>query len=108
MTPTTLKKNQEIDVLKREHVIEINDMIKKFKGVETVMKFMLKQNTDFDDNNLEEMMTRALDNESSAGAPQLQLMFLMIMMMMMRYTLKPSKIVKYFNQTFINLKKIMY
>jgi len=32
LTPTTLKKNQEIDVLKREHATERNDMIKKFEG----------------------------------------------------------------------------
>jgi len=62
MTPTTLKKNQEIDARKKEHVIEINYMIKKFEGLETVMKFVLKQDTDFDDNDIEEMMTRALDN----------------------------------------------
>jgi len=110
-TPTTLKKNQEIDALKREHVIQINDMIKKFGGLEAVMKFELKQNTDLDVNDIEEMVARALGNESSvvASLPQLQLMFLMmIMMMMIRYTLEPSKIVKYFIQTLINLKKIMY
>jgi len=45
MTPATLKKNQEIDALKREHDIERNDMIKKFEGLEVVMKFMLKKNT---------------------------------------------------------------
>ena len=64
MTPTTLKKNQEIDALKREHVIEINDTIKKFEGLEAVMK-----NTDLDVNDIEEMMARALGNESSAVAP---------------------------------------
>jgi len=70
MTPTTLKKNQEIDALKREHVIERNDIIKKFKGFEAVMKFMLKQNTDLDENDIEEMMSRPLGNENSAVAPR--------------------------------------
>jgi len=46
MTPTTLKKNQEIDARKREHVTKRNDMIKKVVGLEAVMKFVLKQNTD--------------------------------------------------------------
>jgi len=69
MTPTTLKKNQKIDALKREHVIERNDMIKKFEGLKEVMKFMLKQNIDLDENDIEEMMARALDNESSAVVP---------------------------------------
>jgi len=69
MTPTTLKKNQEIDALKREHVIEINDMIKKFEGLEAVMKFVLRQNTDLNVNDIEEMMARALGNESSVVAP---------------------------------------
>jgi len=57
MRLTTLKKNQEIDALKRKHVIERNDMIKKFEGLEAVMKFVLKQNTDLDENDIEEMMT---------------------------------------------------
>jgi len=33
------------------------------------MKFVLKQNTDLDENDIEEMMAQALDNESSAVAP---------------------------------------
>jgi len=70
MTPTTLKKNQEIDALKREHTIGKNDMIKKFEGLEAVMKFVLKQNTNLDENDLEEMMSRALGNESSAVVPR--------------------------------------
>jgi len=45
MTLTILKKNQEIDALKREHAIERNYMIKKFEGLEAVMKFVLKKNT---------------------------------------------------------------
>ena len=70
MTPTTLKKDQEVDALKREHAIERNDMIKKFEGLEIVMKFMLKKNTDLDENDIKEMMTWALGNESSAVAPR--------------------------------------
>jgi len=66
MTPITLKKNQEIDALKREHVIERNDMIKKFESLEEVMKFMPKENTDLDENDIEEMMKLALGNKSSA------------------------------------------
>jgi len=108
ITPTTLKKNQEIDALKRKHSIERNDMIKKFEGFEVVMKFMLKQNTDLDENDIEEMMSQALDNEISAVAPRSS-----------AAThvpddddddevyIGPSKIVKYFIHTFINWKKIM-
>jgi len=66
MTPTTLKKNHEIDALKREDVTKRNYMIKKFEGFEAVMKFVLKQNTDLDENDIEEMMLLALHNESSA------------------------------------------
>jgi len=33
------------------------------------MKFMLKKNTNLDENDIEEMMARALDNESSAIVP---------------------------------------
>jgi len=69
MTPTTLKKNQEIDALKVEHVIERNYMIKKFEGLEAVMKFVLKQNIDLDENDTKEMMARTLGIESSVIAP---------------------------------------
>jgi len=68
MTPTTLKKNQEIDILKREH-IERNYMIQKFEGLDEVLRFMLKQNTNLDENDTEEMMARALANESSVVVP---------------------------------------
>jgi len=68
MTTTTLKKNQEINALKREHVIERNDTIKKFEGFEAMIKFVLKKNTDLDENDIEEMMSRTLGNESSAIA----------------------------------------
>ena len=67
MTPTTLKKNQEIDALKRERAIERTDVIKKFEGLEAVMKFVLKKNTDLDENDIEEIMARALGNESSVA-----------------------------------------
>jgi len=68
MTPTTLKKNQDIYSLKREHVIERNYMIKKFEGLEPVIKFVLKQNTDLDENDIGKMMARALSNESNVVA----------------------------------------
>jgi len=43
-------------------------MIKKFEGFGVVLKFVLKQNTDLDENDIEEMMARALSNEGSAVA----------------------------------------
>jgi len=107
MAPVTLKKNQEIDTPKREYAIERNYMIKKFGGLELVMKFVLKKNTDLDENNIEEMMARALGNESSAFAPR-SLVTIHVPDDDDEVTLEPSKIVKYFIQTFINLKKIMY
>jgi len=70
MTLTTLKKNQEIDALKREHAIERNYMIKKFEGLEAVMKFVLKKNTNLDENDIEQMMAWVLGNENSAVAPR--------------------------------------
>ena len=65
--PQHWRKNQEIDALKREYAIERNDMIKKFEGLEVVMKFVLKQNTNLNENDIEEMMVQALGNGNSAA-----------------------------------------
>jgi len=42
-------------------------MIKKFEGLEVVMKFVLKQNTNLNENDIEEMMVQALGNGNSAA-----------------------------------------
>jgi len=60
------------------------------------MKFVLKQNPDLDHNDIEEMMARALGNESSVVAS-----------CSLATTHLPN-VDDDFIQTFINLKKIIY
>jgi len=51
------KKNQEIDVIRKGHTIEMKAITTRIQGVEAMMKFMLKQqNPDLDVNDIEEMM----------------------------------------------------
>ena len=47
VTLIVLKKNQEIVVLHKWYVIEVNFIAKKIKGLEAMMKFMFKQQNSY-------------------------------------------------------------
>lgn len=70
MTPTLLKKNQEIVNIQKGHALEISGMAKKIEGLEAMMKFMLKQqNPDLNEEDIEQMMSRVLGKENSVVGP---------------------------------------
>ena len=43
VTPSVLKRNQEIDAIHKGYAIEVNSLTKKVEGLETIVKFVLKQ-----------------------------------------------------------------
>jgi len=67
MTPTLLKNNQEIFLIQKGHVIEINGMTKNIEDLEAMMKFMLKQqNSYLNEDDIEHTMSHVLGKENSA------------------------------------------
>ncbi|KAJ1435169.1 putative transposase, Ptta/En/Spm, plant [Sesbania bispinosa] len=69
ITPTMLKKNEEIAALKKQHSEEISSMSKQLKGMEALLRCFMKQNNpDLDDEALDNMMGNAITPRSSASS----------------------------------------
>jgi len=70
MTPSTFKKNEEIDVVKKEYENKMTHMTQEIQGLKAMVTFVVKQqNPDLDDEDLNNMMARILGKESSAIGP---------------------------------------
>jgi len=70
MTPSKLKKNEEIDVIKKEHANEVSGMTKEIQDLREIVNFVVKQqNPDLDEEDLNNMMACVLGKESSSMKP---------------------------------------
>ncbi|XP_057444992.1 uncharacterized protein LOC130744758 [Lotus japonicus] len=68
VTPTMLKRNEEIAAINKQHSHEMNQMTKKMQGLEGLVRCLMKQvNPNLDDEALNNIMENALSNESSAA-----------------------------------------
>ncbi|XP_068477352.1 uncharacterized protein [Phaseolus vulgaris] len=70
VTPSILKRNQEIAAIHKGYAIEVNSLTQKVEGLEAIVKFVLKQqNPDLNEGDIEHMMSRVLRKENSVVAP---------------------------------------
>ncbi|KAJ1433250.1 putative transposase, Ptta/En/Spm, plant [Sesbania bispinosa] len=68
ITPTMLKKNDEIAALKKQHSEEMSSKSKQLKGMEALLRCFMKQNNpDLDDEALDNMMGNAITPHSSGS-----------------------------------------
>ena len=66
VTPSVLKRNQEIVVIHKKYVIEVNSLTQKVEGLKAIVKFVLKQqNPNLNEGDIEHMMSRVLRKENS-------------------------------------------
>ena len=66
MTPSTLKKKEEIVAIRNEHANEVSGMTKKIEILEEMVKFVVKQQNPYlEEDDINNMMTRVLTKESS-------------------------------------------
>ncbi|KAJ1394590.1 putative transposase, Ptta/En/Spm, plant [Sesbania bispinosa] len=69
VTPTMLKRNDEIAALKKQHSEEMSSMSKQLKGMKALLRCFMKQNNpELDDEALDNMMGNAITPRSSASA----------------------------------------
>ncbi|KAK8470254.1 hypothetical protein PHAVU_004G091794 [Phaseolus vulgaris] len=70
VTPSVLKRNQEIVAIHKGYAIEVNSLTQKVEGLKAIMKFVLKQqNANLNEGDIEHMMSRVLRKENSVVAP---------------------------------------
>ena len=68
VTPTVLKRNEEIAEIKRHYSNETTRMAKKLDGLQGLVRCLLKQaNPDLDDEALDTIMEKAMDNGASTS-----------------------------------------
>ncbi|WJX68636.1 hypothetical protein P8452_52985 [Trifolium repens] len=68
VTPTVLKRNEEIAAIKRQYSNETTHMAKKLDGLQGLVRCLLKQaNPDMDDEALDTIMEKAMDNGASTS-----------------------------------------
>ena len=61
-----IKKKEEIVAIRNEHANEVTGMTKKIEVLEEMVKFVVKQqNPDLEEDDINNMMTRVLTEESS-------------------------------------------
>ncbi|KAJ1390449.1 putative transposase, Ptta/En/Spm, plant [Sesbania bispinosa] len=70
ITPSMLKKNEEIVALKKQHSIEIGSMAKTVQGLQGLIRCLLKEiNPELDDQALDSIVENAISNENSVAPP---------------------------------------
>ncbi|KAJ1376824.1 putative transposase, Ptta/En/Spm, plant [Sesbania bispinosa] len=70
ITPTMLKKNDEITALKKQHFVEMGSMAKTIQGLQGLIRCLLKEiNPELDDQALDSIMENAIGNENSVALP---------------------------------------
>ncbi|WJX92247.1 hypothetical protein P8452_73912 [Trifolium repens] len=68
VTPTTLKRKEEIADIKRQHLNETTRMAKKLDGLQGLVRGLLKQaNPELDDEALDTIMENAMEVENGAS-----------------------------------------
>ncbi|KAJ1408941.1 putative transposase, Ptta/En/Spm, plant [Sesbania bispinosa] len=68
VTPSILKKKEEIAVIKKQHSNEVTGMKREMEGLKSLVKTMLKQqNPDLNEEEVNNMMAAALGYENSIG-----------------------------------------
>ncbi|KAK2379922.1 hypothetical protein QL285_067665 [Trifolium repens] len=68
VTPTVLKRNEDIAAIKRQYSNETTHMAKKLDGLQGLVRCLLKQaNPDMDDEALDTIMEKAMDNGASTS-----------------------------------------
>ncbi|KAK2435716.1 hypothetical protein QL285_020756 [Trifolium repens] len=68
VTPTSLKRKEEIDDIKRQHLNETTRMAKKLDGLQGLVRGLLKQaNPELDDEALDTIMENAMEVENDAS-----------------------------------------
>jgi len=71
MTSSRLKMNQEVVVVQKAAALQMNGMAKKIEGLEVVVKVLIqKQNPEFNEEDVHNMLSRFLGKEDSANVPQ--------------------------------------
>lgn len=66
VTPSQLKRKEEISTLKKEHANELNNWARRFEGLEVLLRcFMQQNNPNLDDEALDDMITNAVANENN-------------------------------------------
>ncbi|XP_020215197.1 uncharacterized protein LOC109799100 isoform X5 [Cajanus cajan] len=70
ITPSMLKKNEEIVALKKQHSVEIGSMAKTVQGLQCLVRCLLKEiNPELNDQALDNIMENAISNDNSVAPP---------------------------------------